>query len=95
MKNEETIKLMAETLKDSLSKYIGQINNEQTIKELNAHMLDVLHSFSRMLEVYAPLPKIEVTVRDQQASFDFYDPKTGGKINVGDWISKAIEGYYD
>ena len=94
MKNEEAVKLIVNTLKDSLSKYVGEASTERTAVELKSHMASVLVSLVGQMGSSAPTPKIKVTIDGSVASFHFYDPNTDELISFETWISRAVEGYY-
>lgn len=95
MRDDEALKLVSDTLRNGMQKFIGEPNTGETRETIKAHVETILHSFKNVANIRAPLPTVEVSVHNNQASIYFRDPKTGGYIDPGVWISKAIEGFYD
>ena len=95
MSNDETVKLITETLQGALNEHIGDRVDDRTICVIQNHMEEVLHSLLAQLGISAPLPKIDVVVHGPEAMIDIRDPKNGEQITVSQWISRATEGFYD
>lgn len=95
-KDEETIKLMAETIREGMTKYIGEYVNDQTVDAIRSHMEQIINTFARTADLY-PLPEVQVTTNKTSctATVCFYDPKTGEPLDIMNWISRVKEGFYD
>lgn len=95
-KNDETVKLMAETLKAGMTKFVGNSDPETARKTVIANMRYVLGAFQRIADINAPLPDMVVYFSTgNEARVCLFDPKTKKEIEVGEWISRASEGFYD
>jgi hypothetical protein len=92
--NDETVKLIADTLKRGMKKFVGERADENTLATMKTHMVDVLTTFGRIADLPAPLPQIDVTINGCEATFSFRDPKTNENISLDQWMSRANEGYY-
>ena len=92
---DETVKLIAETIRNSLTKFVGERVDENTVTAVRDQMISVLTSFRNVLDVTAPLPEIKVTVDGNQATVSFFDPKTKEQIDLATWTSRSVEGFYD
>lgn len=96
MKNDETVKLMAETIRGGLQKFVGQKNDHSTRVELKAHMAQVLEAFKYQADMsIVPSPEIKVEIEGSVAKFSFLDPKTKEPIDIATWMARASEGYYE
>ena len=97
MKNDDkTVKLVAETIKAGMTKFVGEVHDEkETKKVLIENMTNVLSQFGILADIPPQLPKIEVTLNGTEATFTFRDPKTDEPIDVATWASRASEGFYD
>lgn len=94
MNNDETVKLMAETLKDGLNKFVGSSVSQDSVKEMTSHMTRILRSFMSTDGLIGPLPEIKVSIDLNIATIFFFDPKDGKEISLATWMSRANEGYY-
>lgn len=96
MYTDETVKLMAKTIQESLTKFVGQKMTQGTENEVRSHMVGVLNSMKSISGLHSPLPRIETSVDSdrREITFSFFDPKTNEQISVSTWLARASEGFY-
>ena len=96
MKNDEAVKLVAKTIQENMTKFIGETNTIATRGAIQSNMISVLTSLRNTMDIRAPLPIIQVDIHGSQASVRFFDPENGDEeISLSQWMSRACEGYYD
>jgi hypothetical protein len=94
--NDEAVKLIAKTVQENLTKFIGEKNTENTRAAITANMVNVLKSLENVMGLHAPLPTIQVDIHGNQASVRFFDPEHADEeISLSEWMARACEGYYD
>lgn len=98
MNNDETFKLLRETLESSLTKFIGEKVNKDTeaciINAMNYNLTKLAQMSNLCVE---PLPKIKLdtNLEERKVTISFYDPKTNDPISIATWFSRCAEGFYD
>lgn len=88
-------KALEKAVQETLSKFVGQVNDEFVRESIRNDMVFVLYSFAEVMGVKLALPEVNVELNGKDAIITLTDPKTGETISVSDWSLRSLEGFYD
>jgi hypothetical protein len=94
-KDDETVKLIADTLREGLTKFVGSQATQETAAVMKDHMFNTLKIMGIIGDFKPHIPKIEVSINGNEATFSFRDPKTDEPISISQWLSRSYEGFYE
>lgn len=89
MTKNETVKFIIKTLQENTTKFVGETNNEETVRAIKEQLLSTLKTLNNMLKIDKPLPNVAVIIRGGKAEVFFLDPETGEKMDLVDWYSNT------
>lgn len=85
---------IAKAVRDELSKFIGQTNNQFTRDCIKEDLTGLLMKFSDTMGFRAKLPIVSVEVNGMTATVTLTDPRTGELIPVEEWVTRGEGGFY-
>jgi hypothetical protein len=77
-----------------LTKTVGNNPSNESLREIEYGLIEILHKYKSELKISIPMPKIRMWMKGGKVNFMFFDKHNDRRVLLGDWLSNKVI-YYE